>query len=142
MDIPQVQGELTPERHRLCQKSGNQCNQGRGLRSTAKSNMLGEERGDARERKRRGATINGRRGEQVEIQRGETAVDMGEKTWGVAFLSATELIRSFSRNSSWELGYGERRCGFNTKHHSAQGFAADPVYGRAKCLPMLGAFKT
>ena len=23
-----------------------------------------------------------------------------------------------------------------------QGFAADPVYGRAKCLPMLGAFKT
>ena len=23
-----------------------------------------------------------------------------------------------------------------------QGFTADPVYGRAKCLPMLGAFKT
>ena len=23
-----------------------------------------------------------------------------------------------------------------------QGFAADPVYGRAKCLPILGAFKT
>ena len=23
-----------------------------------------------------------------------------------------------------------------------QGFAADPVYGRAKCLPMLGAFKS
>ena len=24
----------------------------------------------------------------------------------------------------------------------AQGFAADPVYGRAKCLPMLGSLKT
>ena len=23
-----------------------------------------------------------------------------------------------------------------------QGFAADPVYGRAKCLPMLGSLKT
>ena len=23
-----------------------------------------------------------------------------------------------------------------------QGFAADPVYGRAKCLPMLGEIKT
>ena len=23
-----------------------------------------------------------------------------------------------TRNSSWELGYGERRCGFNTKHQS------------------------
>ena len=29
-----------------------------------------------------------------------------------------ELTRSLSRNSSWELGYGERRCGFNTKLRS------------------------
>ena len=25
---------------------------------------------------------------------------------------------------------------------SSQGFAADPVYGRAKCLPMLGSLRT
>ena len=30
----------------------------------------------------------------------------------------------------------------NTAHSErTQGFAADPVYGRAKCLPMLGSLK-
>ena len=27
-------------------------------------------------------------------------------------------------------------------HSGTQGFTADPVYGRAKCLPMLGSLKT
>ena len=30
------------------------------------------------------------------------------------------LTRSLSRDSSWELGYGERQCGFNEKHHSTK----------------------
>jgi hypothetical protein len=34
--------------------------------------------------------------------------------------ASKELTRSLSRNSSWELGYGERRCGFNTKHQSTE----------------------
>ena len=32
--------------------------------------------------------------------------------------ASKELTRSLSRDSSWELGYGERRCGFNEKHQS------------------------
>ena len=31
---------------------------------------------------------------------------------------AGELTRSSSRNSRWDLRFGERRCGFNTKHQS------------------------
>jgi len=32
--------------------------------------------------------------------------------------NSKQLTRSLSRNSSWELGYWERRCGFNTMHQS------------------------
>ena len=31
-----------------------------------------------------------------------------------------ELTRSLSRNSRWDLGYGERRCGFDAKHQSTK----------------------
>ena len=31
-----------------------------------------------------------------------------------------ELTRGLSRNSRWDLGYGERRCGFDTKHQSTK----------------------
>jgi hypothetical protein len=34
--------------------------------------------------------------------------------------ASKQLTRSLSRNSSWELGYGEPRCGFNTKHQSTK----------------------
>ena len=98
-------------------------------------------------------------GQWLQCQDG-AAVDVGEKTWGVAFLSATELIRSLSRNSSWELGYGERRCGFNTKHQSTKAskeavkvvqpctnledlrILATISYGWAGFLPTLGDIKT
>ena len=95
--------------------------------NTAKSETLGEERGDARERKRSGATIDGQRGEQVDIQRGEAAVDVGEKTWGVAFLSATELIRSLPLTQLRSLGYRGRRCGFNKKHQSTKAIKFDGI---------------
>ena len=45
-------------------------------------------------------------------------MDVGEKTWGVAFLSATELIRSLPLTQLRSLGYRGRRCGFNKKHQS------------------------
>jgi hypothetical protein len=34
--------------------------------------------------------------------------------------ASKELTRSLSRDSSWELGYGERRCWFNEKHQSTK----------------------
>ena len=34
--------------------------------------------------------------------------------------ASKQLTRSLSRDSSWELGYGERRCGFNKKHQSTK----------------------
>ena len=159
------------------------------------------------------AILGGRRGEGG---RSSAAVTIKTSTQGRPDGASKQLTRSLSRNSSWELGYGERRCGFNTKHQSTKfvrdsspralctggldprdlktalfcisflrkgevlayvgrihnlkdlkghspraicavlldprdpllhsertkGFAADLVYERAKCLPMLGAFKT
>jgi len=43
-----------------------------------------------------------------------------------------------------EILYEALRKGslFVLQSERAQGFAADPVYGRAKCLPMLGEIKT
>jgi hypothetical protein len=43
-----------------------------------------------------------------------------EKTWGVAFLSATGLIRSLPLTQLRSLGYRGRRCGYNTKHQSTK----------------------
>ena len=40
------------------------------------------------------------------------------KTRLVPLARTGELTRSLFRNSRWDLGYGERRCGFNTKHQS------------------------
>ena len=80
-----------------------------------------------------------------------------EKTWGVKFDPPGSSIVAFL--------YRGRQCGFNTKHQSTKEYwkgevfayvgsiqnlkdlkgprkNAGPVYGRAKCLPMLGAFKT
>ena len=45
-------------------------------------------------------------------------MDVGEKMWGVAFLSATELTRSLHLTQLRSLGYRGRRCEFNTKHQS------------------------
>ena len=41
--------------------------------------------------------------------------------------------------TSWAAGAGP---GVFVYFFWMQGFAADPVYGRAKCLPMLGSLKT
>ena len=40
------------------------------------------------------------------------------------------------------LGYSPLQRDPLLHSERVQGFAADPVYGRAKCLPMLGSLKT
>ena len=62
----------------------------------------------------------------------EAAVDVGEKTWGEAFLSATELIRSLPSTQLGSLGYRGRRCGFNTKHQSTKVVWRPCLHFRAK----------
>ena len=93
--------------------------------------------------------------------------------WGsgsddVGLIQSTKApTRSLSRNSSRKLGYGERRCGFNTKHHSTflmdlisrvvsrlldprdpllqsertQGFAADPDYWKGEVFAYVGSIQ-
>ena len=77
-------------------------------------------------------------------------VDVGT-TWSNLNRLATPLVRiSFSSPSGGEVGVGFMWV--YTKQQSTKvprstwkgpkGFAADPVYGRAQCLPMLGSLKT
>ena len=55
---------------------------------------------------------------------------------------ACVCVRERERES---LGVGDEAEGLGVQpliKERTQGFAADPVYGRAKCLPVLGEIKT